>query len=207
MKKYLVLFIVLALLLTGCKPVEKVVSEENIHNQLCWNLGGSISKNGNCVLLPESMSCSVCKCAECAVCETVETVKAVEETEFDCKAAAEVLDAPTEMVRALCIPAGKGDVSEQLVSGTHVEIGSITFDSEDRVWFLQDFVTPPTANYSFEYIGAELKLFDAGFVVGSEKGWADDGSRVPFRICWNTEGDCQLPAGPDGNPIELFPTK
>jgi len=128
-------------------------------------------------------------------------------SEFNCKAAAEAIKAPPEMVRALCVPAGTGSVSDRLPVGTEVTIGTITFDAEDRVWVLQNFVTPSMANYSFEYSGAELRLFEAPFVLGSELGWADDGSRVPFRICWNTEGDCQLPAGPDGNPIELFPTK
>lgn len=145
-------------------------------------------------------------CPAC-VCETVNTVPIVpevvpaEESEFNCKAAAEAIGAPPVMVRALCVPAGTGSVSDRLPVGTEVAIGTITFDAEDRVWVLQNFVTPAMANYSFEYTGAELKLFKAPFVLGSELGWAADGTRVPFTICWDVTSDGCVP------PTELFPTK
>lgn len=139
---------------------------------------------------------------ECPACVCGNSVNpAPVEEEFDCKAAAEAIGAPPEMVRGLCVPAGTGSVSDRLPVGTEVTIGTITFDAEDRVWVLQNFVTPAMANYSFEYKGAELKLLKAPFVLGSELGWADDGTRVPFKICWDTTSEGCKP------PTELFPTK
>ena len=189
MKKFLriTLFVLIGILIlgliipTGFRLISRV-----------WNWGFDS--------VQETKECPAC------ICENIVNPVPQVESEFNCKAAAEAIKAPPEMVRAICVPAGTGSVSDRLPVGTKVAIGTITFDAEDRVWVLQNFVTPSMANYSFEYKGAELKLFKAPFVLGSELGWADDGSRVPFRICWNTEGDCQLPAGPDGNPIELFPT-
>ena len=141
------------------------------------------------------------ECPAC-VCNTANSpVSPVEDDDFNCKAKAEAIGAPPAMVRALCVPAGTGSVSDRLPVGTEVEIGTITFDAEDRVWVLQNFVTPAMANYSFEYTGAELKLFEAPFVLGSELGWAEDGTRVPFKICWDTTSEGCIP------PTELFPTK
>ncbi len=118
----------------------------------------------------------------------------------DCQKQAEQIGAPKEVVSAICdtAPTGNG-VSTRLTAGTKVEFGTITFDAEDRVWILQDFTVPPMANYAFEYAGAQRAILEAPFVVGSELGWAKDGSRVPFKICFNVEGECTPPAN-------LFPT-
>jgi len=112
----------------------------------------------------------------------------------DCEKQAEQLGAPKDIVSAICdaVPTGKG-VSMRLPVGTKVAIGTITFDAENRVWFLKDFTVPTMANYAFEYAGSERSIFDAPFVQGSELGWAKDGSRVPFKICFTTEGDCTPP--------------
>ena len=120
----------------------------------------------------------------------------------DCTNRAKEIGAPEEVVSAICdaVPGGNG-VSMRLPVGTKVTIGIITFDAEDRVWFLQGFTTPLMANYAFEYAGAETALFDAPFVVGSELGWGKDGTRVPFKICWDVTSDGCIP------PTELFPTK
>lgn len=119
----------------------------------------------------------------------------------DCIKQAEQLGAPEDLVSAICeaTPLGNG-VSLRLKVGTVVKIGTITFDAEDRVWILQDFTVPQMASYAFEYAGSERSIFDAPFVLGSELGWAKDGSRVPFKFCFNTEGDCTPPT-------QLFPTK
>jgi hypothetical protein len=59
-----------------------------------------------------------------------------------------------------------------------------------------DWKVPSTANYSFSYENAEKNFFDAPFVVGSELGYAKDGTRVPFKICWEVESEnCKLPKG------------
>ena len=120
----------------------------------------------------------------------------------DCVKRAEEIGAPKDVVSAICdaTPGGNG-VSMRLPVGTVVKIGTITFDAEDRVWFLQGFTTPLMANYAFEYAGAETALFDAPFVVGSELGWGKDGTRVPFKVCWDTTSEGCIP------PTELFPTK
>jgi hypothetical protein len=138
---------------------------------------------------------------QCPVCACDTDALLIKEAYDNCKVKAEAIGAPPEMVKAICIPAGTGSVSDRLPVGTEVKIGTITFDAEDRVWVLQNFVTPKMANYSFEYIGAEMKLFEAPFVVGSELGWADDGTRVPFKICWDVTSVGCLP------PADLFPTK
>ncbi len=119
----------------------------------------------------------------------------------DCEKQAEQLGAPEDVIAAICeaTPSGNG-VSMRLPVGTMVQIGTITFDAENRVWFLQDFIVPAMANYAFEYAGSERALFDAPFVIGSEMGWAKDGSRVPFQICFDTEGECTPPTN-------LFPSK
>jgi len=120
----------------------------------------------------------------------------------DCYAKAAGLGAPADAMKAICDPVpGTNGVSMRLTSGTKVSIGTITFDAEDRVWFLQDFVVPSMASYAFEYTGSERSIFDAPFVLGSELGWANDGTRVPFKICWDTTSEGCIP------PTNLFPTK
>ncbi|MCK9415095.1 MAG: hypothetical protein PHG60_00205 [Candidatus Dojkabacteria bacterium] len=112
----------------------------------------------------------------------------------DCVKQAEQIGAPKDVISAICeATPGENGVSMRLPVGTVVQIGTITFDAENRVWFLQDFVVPSMASYAFEYAGNERAIFDAPFVVGSELGWAKDGSRVPFEICFDTKGECTPP--------------
>lgn len=120
----------------------------------------------------------------------------------DCYVRAAKLGAPDDAVKAICdaVP-GTDGVSQRLTSGTKVSIGSITFDSEYRVWFLEGFTVPATASYAFEYKGAERQLFEAPFVLGTELGYGKNGERVPFSICWDTTSDGCVP------PTNLFPTK
>lgn len=119
----------------------------------------------------------------------------------NCYAKAAKLNAPADVIKAICDakPSGNG-VSGRLPVGTKVAIGTITFDNEYRVWFLRNFTTPMMASYAFEYKGAEQQLFDAPFVLGSELGYGKNGERIPFKICWDTVGECQPP-------VDLFPTK
>jgi len=120
----------------------------------------------------------------------------------DCYVRAAELGAPTDVIKAICDAVqGTNGVSQRLPSGTKVAIGTITFDSESRVWFLRNFTTPSMANYAFEYKGAEQQLFYAPFVLGSELGYGKNGERVPFTICWDTTSEGCIP------PTELFPTK
>lgn len=117
----------------------------------------------------------------------------------DCEARAKEIGAPANIVSAICgATPGTNGVSLRLPVGTKVKIGTITFDAENRVWFLQDFTVPQMASYAFEYAGAEQALFDAPFVVGSELGYGANGERVPFKICFDTEGEC-------APPVNLFP--
>ena len=120
----------------------------------------------------------------------------------DCYVKAAKLDAPANVIKAICdaVP-GTNGVSQRLPSGTKVSIGTITFDAENRVWFLQEFTVPSMASYAFEYKGAEQQLFYAPFVLGSELGYGKNGERVPFEICWDVTSEGCVP------PTELFPTK
>lgn len=130
------------------------------------------------------------------------SVQAAFAPDSNCYAKAAKLNAPADVIKAICDakPSGNG-VSGRLPVETKVEIGTITFDNEYRVWFLKGFTTPMMASYAFEYKGAEQQLFDAPFVLGSELGYGKDGTRVPFEICWDVTSSGCVP------PVDLFPTK
>jgi hypothetical protein len=195
MKKYLVVFFVLALalMLSSCEGKEEAGFSDDYQNA-CFDIGGLMSPDG-CVLQQ--------KVAVNTDCETEDTSveNPIVSAASDCKARAKEIGAPDEIVSAICDaePSGNG-VSMRLPVGTKVQIGTITFDAEDRVWVLQDFTVPSIASYAFEYAGAEQALFDAPFVVGSELGYGENGERVPFKICFSVDGDCTPP-------INLFPTQ
>jgi hypothetical protein len=224
MKKILVLSVILLTLLTSCgltsgETTTIEVDEKAIYQQTCWDLGGSITKDG-CVL-PEQ-ECPACEekteCPDC-ICnfETPDSepsdkqsvtpqTEEVDEYAY-CKKELEAKGAPEEMVEAICVPFGKGDVSDRVKSGEKVAIGTFTFDFENRVWVDRNFTVPPRATYAFEYLGAESKLLKAGFWLNTELGWDYDSDgnviRVPFTICWDYEGACALP---QEVMEELFPT-
>ena len=144
-------------------------------------------------------------CPECPVCVSdAKSDDANLQQEYAiCKAELESRGAPANMVSAFCVPNGKGSVSNRLTTGTKVRLGTVTFDAQSHVWVLKDFVVPEFANYSFEYQGAESRLILAPFWTGSELGWQGN-ERVPFVVCWNFEGACELPQGITEK--DLFPT-
>lgn len=186
MKKIWLVAIVMVFALTACGSKEATVYSSE-YEQACFDLGGLMGKTG---------------CVQAAFTQDSSVQNPVSAPASDCLKRAEQIGAPKEIASAICeaTPSGNG-VSKRLPVGTKVQIGTITFDGEDRVWILQGFTTPLMANYAFEYAGAETSLFDAPFIVGSELGWGKDGTRVPFKICWDTTSEGCVP------PTELFPTK
>lgn len=190
MKKLFLLGIVLVLALTACGSKEEAVADGYSleYQQACFDVGGLMGPKGCVMQVADSP-------------EVTEKTNPVSAPNSDCEKQAEQIGAPEALVSAICDaePSGNG-VSMRLPVGTEVKIGTITFDAEDRVWILQGFTTPLMANYAFEYAGSETALFDAPFVTGSELGWAKDGTRVPFKICWDVTSEGCVP------PTELFPT-
>lgn len=185
MKKTLFVVIVLALSLSACSAKDAGFSED--YQDACFDMKGLMGPNG---------------CVMQIACTDSSVQNPVSAPASDCKARANELGAPTDLVTAICsaTPSGKG-VSGRLPVGTEVAIGSITFDNEDRVWFLEGFTTPAMANYAFSYEGSEQSLFDAPFATGTELGYGKDGTRVPFRICWDVTSEGCVP------PADLFPTQ
>ena len=186
MKKVLFVTLVLVLVLTACGSKEDIRYSQE-YQDICFDLGGLMGPNG-CVMQVETAN--------------DDTPCNVGAPASDCEAKAEELGAPSEMVKAICDanPIGNG-VSDRLPVGTEVVIGSITFDKENRVWFLEDFTTPSIANYAFSYEGSEQALFQAPFATGTELGYGKDGTRVPFKICWDVTSNGCIP------PADLFPTQ
>jgi hypothetical protein len=193
MKKIFVVLVLLALALSACTSKKEAPAYSSDYEQACFDMGGLMGPNG-CVLQVAD--------APPAPADSPQVESPVSAPASDCVKRAEEIGAPKDIVSAICdaTPSGNG-VSLRLPVGTLVEIGTITFDAEDRVWFLQNFTTPSMANYAFEYKGSEQSLFNAPFVVGSELGYGKDGTRVPFRICWDVTSDGCIP------PADLFPTK
>jgi len=195
MKKIFLVVVValmLSLALTACGSKKEASAYSSDYEHACFDIGGLMSPEGCVMQVAESPKVNP---------EAPENTNPVSAPNSDCEKQAGEIGVPEDVVSAICeaTPTGQG-VSMRLPVGTRVQIGTITFDAENRVWFLQDFVVPSMASYAFEYAGSERALFDAPFVVGSELGWAKDGSRVPFEICFDTEGDCTPPT-------ELFPTE
>jgi hypothetical protein len=192
MKKLFLLGIVLVLALTACGSKEEAPAYSSEYEQACFDIGGLMGPNG-CVLQVAD--------APAPTEDSPEVENPVSAPASDCVKQAEEIGVPEDVIPAICeaTPSGTG-VSMRLPAGTKVEIGTITFDAENRVWFLQDFVVPSMASYAFEYAGSERAIFDAPFVTGSELGWAKDGTRVPFTICWDVTSEGCIP------PTELFPT-
>lgn len=90
----------------------------------------------------------------------------------------------------VCEPQTAPQVSEEYIapatrveSGAKVGYGTLTFDSETRVWILSKFVVPSTACYAFDYSGREKGVQNAPFYVGSELNPVDG---KPFTICYDT---------------------
>ncbi len=176
----LVVFLVGALLVSGCGVLTSKSGFTDDYIQSCYDLGGLMSKDG----------CVLCGGSNCG-----NKNSPAENTDISCEVELARMGAPDGTIEAIC-SGSYGTVSERLTSGTYVQIGSLTFDAEDTVWFLMDWKVPSTANYSFSYENAEKNFFDAPFVVGSELGYAKDGTRVPFKICWEVESEnCKLPKG------------
>lgn len=73
-------------------------------------------------------------------------------------------------------------------SGAIVPFGTITFDDEDRVWILRNFIVPPVANYSFSYQYDTIS--SAPFFTGAE---LSPKTGKEFRICYNVTGECEPP--------------
>ena len=86
-----------------------------------------------------------------------------------------------------------GAPAQPVQAGSRVGFGSITFDSETRVWILENFIVPSTsANYSYDYTGREQNVLDAPFVTG---GQVSPVNQQPFNICWDVTSDgCVPPA-------------
>lgn len=150
------------------------------------------TKNGNAEPAVSAVAVAIAgsSCDDCN-----KEVKTSVSTEPSCEVKLARMGAPDGTITAIC-SGSYGTVSQRLTSGTFVPIGSLTFDNEYRVWFLTNWKVPATANYSFSYENAEKNFFDAPFVIGSELGYAKDGTRVPFKICWETESkDCKIPKG------------
>lgn len=197
MKKILFVAILLALVLTACGSKEDVDNPgySYEYQEACYDIGGFMGRDG-CVIQQQVVDAPKSDVISESVAENP-----VQAPASDCIKRAEELGAPADMVSAICdaLPSGNG-VSQRLPVGTQVAIGSITFDNEDRVWFLQDFTTPAMANYAFSYEGSEQSLFDAPFATGTELGYGKDGTRVPFTICWDVTSEGCIP------PADLFPT-
>lgn len=116
------------------------------------------------------------------------------DTSASCQTAAQKIGAP--IGSPICNKPVSDAPVLRATSGSKIDFGTITFDSETRVWILQNFVVPTAASYSFDYAGREQNVLSAPFVVGSEKNPVNGEN---FRICWNTEGDCTPPVA-----IEFF---
>lgn len=116
------------------------------------------------------------------------------DTAASCKAAAQEIGAP--IGSSICDKPVSDAPALRATSGSEIAFGTITFDSETRVWVLENFVVPTAASYSYDYAGREQNVLSAPFVVGSEKNPVNGEN---FRICWNTEGDCTPPVA-----IEFF---
>jgi len=109
-------------------------------------------------------------------------------TSSDCLDRAAQIGAPINS--AICTAPTSGSPAVQVQSGSQVEFGTITFDSETRVWILQNFVVPSYANYSFDYTGREQSVLNAPFVTGSE---LNPVNNQPFTICWDVTSDGCVP--------------
>ena len=108
--------------------------------------------------------------------------------EPSCLDRAKLIDAP--IGSSICKEPVSGSPALRVESGSQVVFGTITFDSETRVWILERFIVPSYANYSFDYNGREQNVLDAPFVVGSEKNPVDGEN---FQICWETESEGCIP--------------
>lgn len=116
-------------------------------------------------------------------------VQPVVVTSSDCLDRAAKLGAPINS--AICTAPTSGLPAMQVKSGSQVVFGTITFDSETRVWILQKFVVPSYANYSFDYSGREQSVLNAPFATGSELSPVNN---KPFTICWDvTSNGCVPP--------------
>lgn len=80
--------------------------------------------------------------------------------------------------------------AKRVQSGDFVGFGTFTVDGETRVWILENWYVPSSANYSYDYSLNPQAVLNAPFVVGSETNPVDGG---PFRICFHTDGPCKLP--------------
>lgn len=116
------------------------------------------------------------------------------DTAASCQEAASKIGAP--IGSSICNKPLSGAPAARAQAGSEIAFGTITFDSETRVWILQNFVVPTSSNYSFDYTGREQNVLTAPFVVGAEKNPVNGEN---FSICWNTEGDCTPPVA-----IEFF---
>jgi len=79
--------------------------------------------------------------------------------------------------------------AERKQSGELVPFGTITFDNEDRVWILKNFIVPSVANYSYEY-NSMMDVSNAPFFIGAEM---SPKTGQPFKKCYSLSGECEPP--------------
>lgn len=85
--------------------------------------------------------------------------------------------------------------ANRVESGAKVGYGTLTFDSETRVWVLSKFIVPSTACYAFDYSGREKGVENAPFFVGSE---LNPVNGKPFLVCYETTSANCIP------PVEVL---
>ncbi|MDD4382071.1 MAG: hypothetical protein PHE21_01860 [Candidatus Dojkabacteria bacterium] len=127
-----------------------------------------------------------------ASCNIEAEEKVVEAEEGDqCFVQAESLGIPTDIATYICtMPQNNQKAPEQMPSKSKVTFGSITFDSETRVWVLRNFIVPNQANYTFDHSGRERRILGAGFYTGSELSPVNGDM---FKVCYDTTSDGCIP--------------
>lgn len=158
---------------------------ETGQKDFCFDFGGMLNREGECVLPEKAIQEQ-----ECPVCaETPEVI--VPEEEVTCAVKAQKLNVPEGMIETICAKQTNDTPPYRPnKSGVKIEIGTITFDAETRVWVLTKFVTPSQAKYAYDYEGRSQRILDSDFYY-SETNPVNGG---PFIVCYNTtDPGCEPP--------------
>jgi len=136
----------------------------------------------------EANASASCNGNDCTAKDTVEETIASGDP---CLTTAKSFGIPDDMADYICtMPQNNPNAPEQMDSKEKITFGSITFDSETRVWVLRNFIVPSAANYSFDHSGRERRILGAGFYTGAALSPVND---LPFVVCYDTTSEGCIP--------------